>query len=74
MLRHHFDARRRRLERLVAKAEQRVRELDQVRDETPLGRRLRTIAARTLMRHRQSLANLLKQHGGAFGVTDEAQK
>lgn len=68
MLRHHFDARRQRLQRLVIKAEHRVNELAASSEDTPLAKRLRTVAARTLARHRQSLQNLLAQHGPTFGV------
>lgn len=68
MLPHHFDARRQRLERLITKAEQRVAELTSTPNDSPLGKRLRTLAARTLARHRQSLKNLLDLHGAAFGI------
>lgn len=71
MLRHHFNARRERLERLIAKGERRVADLAEVTDETPTGKRIRTMAARSLERNRKALHNLIELHGAAFGVTIE---
>lgn len=68
MLRHHFNARRERLERLIAKGENRVTDLAAVKDETPTGKRVRTMAARALERNRKALRNLIELHGEAFGV------
>lgn len=74
MLRHHFNARRKRLENLVSKAEIRVAELAESQDDTPQGKRVRTMAARSLKRHRQSLDNLLKLHGAAFGFAPSGEE
>lgn len=66
MLRHHYKARNMRLERLIAKAEKRAQELATDSDQSAVGKRVRTMAARSLARHRKSLAALIELYGEKF--------
>lgn len=66
MQRHHYRARRLRLQRLIAKAHARVQELATHEDMSAQGKRARTMAARTLARHQKSLAALVQLYGATF--------
>lgn len=66
MQRHHYQARKLRLQRLIAKAQARVHELAAHEDTSTVGKRVRTMAARTLARHQKSLAALVELYGATF--------
>ena len=70
MLRHHFNARRTRLERLIAKAEACVAELSTTNAQTAVGKRTLTMALRSLERRRKSLSTLIELHGAEFSAQD----
>ena len=71
MKKHHFIARLKRLERVVAEGQTRVDALTANPAQDRTTKRLRTMATRTLDENRASLTSLIETHGAKFGYKDE---
>jgi uncharacterized coiled-coil protein SlyX len=65
MQRHHYQAKKVRLEARIALAESQIQELLRHVDDSPSGKRVRTMAVRRLSRHKKQLAALVERYGEA---------